>query len=332
MLNSNYKQKLFIISVSVFNIVLLFDYMILGILKRYIPVLRTLFVFWFQLDFLNPSFNDFTFFYIDLVVKLVLLLQLLYFIIRGKDNLYNQILIKCLLFVYGLSFIYQYIFWDFISFQVSVLIKYILISVSILLFHNYFRKLNIRSQFYWFLTKKASLILIFVFSMPFFIFETLHVIEAKRITNQLIINPIQALVNSQLSKDFSNEILLNQKSLFISRTVLCNNLKNIKLSLFDKLYMYSQINIDKIQFWDSIHISNTICIPYDDIDILQINSLSKTYKTPYVYCYSKPIFNFNNDLAYIFVFRIFIPELTGRYFGSETVFLEKKNNIWKIKK
>ncbi len=325
MIKSKNFNRILVISVAILNLLLIVDFVILGILKAYVPILQSFSNFWFQLEFLDSGYNDFTYFYIDIILKLSLLLQLFYFLVTDKNNLYNQILIKIILIVYGLSFIYQYVFWDFISFHLSVFVKFILFILFISLYQNYFKK-----PFNLFLSKKASLILIIVFFLPFLVFEIFHIIEKERVSKDQIIKSLQVVVYSRIIKDSSNKIIVNQEPLLNSRRTLLNNFRNHELSLFDKIYMYSQINTDKVSNWDS-DITDIVTIPYNLYNNKQLDSLSRICKTSFVVWFSRPIFNFDNSLAYVSVFSIFIPEPTGRYFNQDNLILEKINNIWRLK-
>ncbi len=325
MIKSKSFNRILIISIAMLNLLLIVDYLILGILKCHIPLLQSFSNYWFQLEFWDSGYHDFTYFYIDIILKLTLLLQVIYFIITDKHNLYSQLLIIITLIVYGLSFIYQYIFWDFIGFHWSVFVKFVLLTLFISLCQNYFKK-----PFDIMLSKKTSLILTIVFFLPFFIFETFHIIGKERVSNDQIIESLQAIVDSRIKQDSSDKIIVNQTPLLNSRRTLFNNFKNHECSLFDKIYMYAQINTDKVQNWNG-ELTHMVTIPYNRYSNEQMDSLSKICKTSYVVGFSKPIFNFDNSLAYVSVFSIFIPEPTGRYFKQDNLILEKTNKLWRLK-
>lgn len=311
----------------VLNNVLIIDFPIMVWLGELFPNIRSLYLILYKIEYLELG-NHYTFYIIGLAIQFFLLVLLIIFIIRGTDKLYTQILMQSILILYGISFIYQYLFWNILGFSLSILFKYIILCISIILLHNYFKQLDTKHKNYCFFSKKVTLILALIFSLPFLFFETLHLTSNARITDNNIEKTLQAIIDYRLKNDSLDEIVLKRRASLNYRNKFCEAINSIEISLPEKVYMYSQINTDKILTWDNFHLSNVRLLS-DDINTFDV--LKSEKKANHIYYYSKPIFNYVNDLAYITVFGLFIPE-PSRYSQIETYFLEKKNNLWKVVK
>lgn len=320
-------QKYPYILLVVLNIVLIIDFPIMVLFGQLFPKIHSFSLVLYRIDYLELG-NQYTFYTIGLVIQFILLVFTLFIIIRGKYNSYIQILLKSILILYGISFIYQYLFWNIIGFSLSILFKYIILSISIILLHNYFKQFDTKHQHYWFFSKKVTLILVIIFSLPFLLLETLHFTSNARITDENIEKTLQAIIDYRLKNDSLDEIVLQRRANLNYRNKFCEAINGIEISLPEKAYMYSQINTDKILKWDNFHLSNVSL--YSD-DINNFDSLKSVNKAHYIYYYSKPIFNYVNDFACITVFGQYIPE-PSRYSQIETYFLEKKNNLWNVVK
>jgi hypothetical protein len=322
-------QKCIYILLIILNIVLIYDIPLFKIFREHYSLIQSINNFLYNSDFIdNMSDNEYTFFLTSIALKVGLLLLLVYSVIRDKNNLFFHILITCILFVYGLSFTYEYVIEDFMLFRLSALIKYTTICISVIILYNHLKRCEVKRQFHSFFSKKNYLILTLILSFPSILFETLHVTGRVRISDKEIEKAIQAAVDCHIRKDSCDIIFINSKAMLNTRSVFCYSIKEIETSFFEKAYMYSQINTDKIRTWDISYISNVMQYDYT---LKSYYNHKLKYTPPYIYYFTKPIFNFRNNLAYIGVVGKFIHE-PWQYTKFEKIFLEKKHNRWQFKK
>src|ERR1035437_4694406 len=116
------------IGLCVLNILLAVDFYLLAILKEQTNsvYLKSIFQFWINPDYMDiySNENSLAFFYADILVKLLALTLLLLLIIRNRDTIFNWILLKIILVIYGGLFIYTYIFFELVCFQFSSFVKF----------------------------------------------------------------------------------------------------------------------------------------------------------------------------------------------------------------
>jgi len=330
------KKSIYIV-LCILNMLLVIDVYVFGILKEMIKLAfpKNIFQFWFNSYYMRGYSNEniFYFFYVDIIVKLVVLILLLILIIRNKDAVFNWILLKTSLVIFGVSFIYIYIFYDLVSFQFSSFVKFIFIGITILFLHNYFKK-DLRKPVSLLYSKKLCLLIIAIVLLPIFIVKLLNFSDDNRNNKKSIVSVINYLVLSKMNAT-SKEIILNKDILINIRSDFYTNAGKQNIPLFDKIYMYSQFCADKVTQWNNDDFTNVRVISTNEESENvhhKLDSLNRICGSSYEYFISRPIFNHNGDIAYVSVSSIFIPEPTGRYAEYEDVFLEKKNNEWTIKK
>jgi hypothetical protein len=199
---------------------------------------------------------------------------------------------------------------------------------------KFFEKFEKKREYHRFFSKQTTFYLIIAFSCPVIVFEIIHFISSKRTSKSSIENTIQAVIDYRIKADSLNVIYLCSESNVLYRSSFCSKIKEINIPFFDKIYMYNQIdmqnqiNSEKHKGWDKYDLSKVRLFFSKSEDVWKFK---KEHKTHYIYYFSKPVFNISNDLAYIYVYGIFVIE-PSRYTQIETFFIEKKNNLWRVKK
>jgi hypothetical protein len=328
-------KKGFYILICAINILLVIDFIVLGLLRDSIGFINSFSIIWNKPDFFITNDKYFTVLEVETLTKLILLSIVIFLIIFERYNIFSRIILKLIILIYGISFVYQFIFCDTVSFQFSSFIKFLIIIISILFLHNYFDSKNDSFKKFHFLSKRITVYLMITFLVPFLIFLPIQIIGDYKIDKDKINRPTQIVVDSLIGvrNKLDQKILIDQKPLLNYKSLFFSDIDKLNISLFDKLFMYFQINSDRPYSWDCNKISNTVCCLLDysrqSWDI--IDTLSKVEGTPFLYSISKPLLNYHNNIAYIRTFSIFLPEATGRYSTSKTFILEKRFNKWYIK-
>ena len=321
-------KKILYTLLVIFNILLIVDIIIISLLGQFFPAIESFKTVYFNIGFQHPFDKDLVLLNVDMLLKFILLIQMLYIVIRGKNNLYVQILTKISLIFFGISLLYFYLIWDVLSLNLPRIFNYFVFGITVLLEQNYFKELDNKRQYHRFFSKQTTIYLIIAFSFPVIIFETIHFISSKRTSKLNIENTIQAVIDYRIKADSLNVIYLGSESKVLYRSSFCAKIKEINIPFLDKIYMYSQINSDKPKGWDKYDLSKVRLYLSDSDDFFKIQN---ECKVRYIYYYSKPVFNISNNLAYISVYGEFVPE-PSRYSQIEIFFVEKKNDLWKVKK
>lgn len=317
------------IIVFIINILFVVDIIVLGLMTHFIPMIKPISNFWF-----NPGFwyNDYSikFLYVEIILKLLLLFIFLFLVIFKSKRIYLKINFLTLLIVYGVSFIYFYAFSDIISLHKSALLKFIVFSFSIIFLNNLYEII---------LFKKLTHVIIILCFIPFLFIESIHLLSRNSIDENQRNILIQTLINykleNQQKNDSTTKIILETEALRVKRSEIYRNYLSDKITVWDKIFMYTQIDKDNPSQLDCNKLLNVICVneTNDSLYSNNINNLEKlrkVYKTLFDYIFSNPIMNFKKDKAFIFVKSIFIIEPTERYTDYNKYFLEKRNDEWNV--